>query len=350
MIGKGAILHAKNDSSQAPPPEVPIHILDQAIAWAVQLHSGLAKQTDKEACAAWRALEPLHEKAWQCIQTVDQQLEAIPGDARQVACLTLDNAFRNRGTSRRQVLKHVTLAAVAVGTGLLIGQTPWQQRKTFATDMGIRRSIHLHDGSRLLLNSNTRIDVIFSPLRRTIRLERGEVFIETGTDSKFIFGRRGFWLETGHARLEAIGTQFNVCEEINQTRLHVVEGAVAVQLAAGRLIFRPDDTVLIDTARNSLSRVDRQDHDPTAWTQGIIVARRMSLTDFAAQLNRYHEVKVRIAGDASDLCVSGVFQLDGPAALKRTLNALASILAVEVNREGDSFVVKRCSDSNPSGH
>lgn len=331
------MLHPKTDQPHATPPPVPSCILDQAIAWAVKLHSGTVRPADVEACAAWRAREPLHETAWQRIQGVDQQLQAVPDGAGPLACLTLEHAFRNRSASRRRMLKFAALAAVAVGSGLLIHGSPWQRRATYATDLGIRRSIDLDDGSRLMLNSDTRIEIVYSPLRRTIRLKKGEVYIETGTDGASVLGRRGFWVETAHARLEAIGTRFGVCEETGRTRLHVADGAVAIQLATGRVIFHPGDTVWVDTARNHLNRVDQPDHDPTAWIRGAIVARRMRLDAFAAQLNRHHEVKVRVTGDAANLRVSGVFQLDGPDALDRTLNAVASSLPVNVSREGDSF-------------
>jgi transmembrane sensor len=139
--------------------------------------------------------------------------------------------------------------------------------------------------------------------------------------------------------LEAIGTRFVVCEETERTRLHVVDGAVAVQLATGRVIFHPGETFWIDTGRNRLKRVDHLDYDPMAWIHGAIVAKRMHLSDFAMQLNRHHAAKVHVAENVADLSISGVFQLDGPEALDRTLNAVASSLPVKIDRKGNGFVV-----------
>ncbi|BBO90571.1 FecR family protein [Desulfosarcina ovata] len=337
---EGNMRHTKKDQANGNASQVPACIIDQAIAWAVKLHSGMAKQADVEACAAWRAQEPMHETAWQRIQTVDRQLEAVPDGAGALACLTLENAFRNRSASRRHALKLAALAVMAVGTGLLVTGLPWQRRAAYGTDFGVRRSIELDDGSRIMLSSNTRLEVAYSLFRRTVLLKQGEVYIQTGSDRESVWGRRGFWVETEHARLEAIGTQFNVCEETGQTRLHVTDGAVAIELPTDRVIFHAGDTVCIDTAGRHLKRVDHLDYDPMAWTRGAIVAKRMCLAEFAAQLNRYHNGKVQVRGDIADLRVSGVFQLDGPDALSRALNALSNTLPVDISREGAFFVVR----------
>jgi ferric-dicitrate binding protein FerR (iron transport regulator) len=329
----------KDDLSEKPLKKVPDPIYDQAISWAVRIHSQTASPEDYEALAVWRKREPMHEIAWQRIQSVDRQFGAVPDEAKPLANLTLEKTFRKRTASRRKMLKIASLAAVAVGTGLLIDWAPWRQLAIYSTNLGVRRSVNLDDGSRLRLNSGTRIEIDYSPFKRTIRLKQGEVYIETGTDSASVWGYRGFWVETVHARLEAIGTRFNVCKETERTQLHVVDGAVAVQLATGRVIFHPGDTIWIDTGRNRLKRIDHLDHDPTAWIHGAIVARRMRLSDFAVRLNRHYATKVRVAGNVEDLLISGVFQLDGSDALHRTLNAIASSLPVKVDREKNGFVV-----------
>ncbi len=329
----------KDDFSEIPSATVPAPVIDQAISWAVRIHSQAASRKDYEALAAWRARHPAHEIAWQRIQSVDRQFSVVPDATKPLANLTLEETFQRRNTSRRKILKIAALAVVAVGTGLLVDWPPRQPRAVYATDIGDRRSFDLDDGSRLMLNSDTRIEVDYSPIRRTIRLKKGEVYIETGTDSRSVWGRRGFWVETAHARLEAIGTKFNVCEETGRTWLHVSEGAVAVQLATGRVIFHAGDTIRLDTVRNRLERVSHPDHDPTAWRHGTIVARRMRLSDFVSRLNRHHTTKVRVVGEAANLLVSGVFQLDGPDALDRTLNAIASSLPVTIDRGKTGFVM-----------
>jgi ferric-dicitrate binding protein FerR (iron transport regulator) len=340
------MLRAKKDQTRVPAADVPSRILDEAIAWAVKLSSGTARPEDHEACAAWRDQDPAHEQAWQRLQTVDQQFRLIPGGANQLACRTLEQADRYRSASRRQVLKIAVLAAMAGCTGLLVRRSPWRRQATYTSAVGTRRPINLADGSRLLLNSNTIIDVVFTPLCRTILLRQGEVFIETGADPASPIGSREFWVETPHARLEAIGTRFLVREETNQTRLQVTDGAVAVQLESGHVIFRPGDMVWVDTTCNFLRRVDYPDHDPMAWTRGAIVARRMRLEDFARELNRQYATQVRVDPDVAELRVSGVFQLDGANAFDRILNALTNTLPIKMIRAGEHCVMIIKMESN----
>lgn len=51
--------------------DIPPQIVDQAIDWIVKLESDDATHATHRACEAWRASDPLHERAWQALQQIE---------------------------------------------------------------------------------------------------------------------------------------------------------------------------------------------------------------------------------------------------------------------------------------
>lgn len=321
--------------------ELPSHILDQAIHWAVRLYSGTANASDHTACQQWRDADPLHEQAWQQVQAIEQDFLHIPRDRAPLASRTLASAAsrRTRGYSRRQTLAMLGATIAVLGGDWLVHRAPWQQMSTYATAVGDRDQLFLHDGSRLHLNTDTSLEVRFSPLGRTIVLHRGEVFIETGHDGSAPMGKRRFWVTTPYARLEALGTQFVVRNLAEATQLHVREGAVAIHLEHTRIVARSGDTYLIRNSRlHPITRVSQAPLDPEAWTRNALIARGMTLTELIMELSRYHHAPLSCDPEVADMRVSGVFQLGETEPALHALRALSNTLPVSLTHKPDGGI------------
>ncbi len=325
------------------PPGPPPEVLDQAIAWVVRLSSGTASAGDRAACDAWRAAHPLHERAWRELQAGEDCFRTAAA-AGPLAYATLARAGGRRGqaaSGRRRALRVLGLGLAGIGLGLLARPFLSPERIPYSAAVGERRTADLADGTRLQLNTDSEVEVAYSPLRRLIVLRRGEILLETGDDAGAPLGRRGFWVETAHGRLEAIGTRFAVRILPDATRLHVTEGAVAIHAGARpHRVARAGDTFLV--APGAVTPAAVPGLDPAAWADGALVAKRMPLSDFVAELSRYRDAPVRCAPDAAALRVSGVFQLDGPDPVGRALDALARTLPVSVEHgPGRTITVAR---------
>jgi len=316
----------------------PVKALDQAVLWAVRLQSGVAGEAERQACIAWRGAHPLHEQAWAQVEAVEQVFGAVPADSARSARRTLDTAAHAAGKPaprRRTLLGLGALGAVSALLALRLA--PWRQETSYASRAGERRKLVLADGTRLQLNTRTAVDVVFTPLQRLLVLREGEIFIDTGADADALAGRRPFWVETAQARLQAIGTAFAVQQDTEAvTQLHVREGAVAIHLQGKVPVLAQAGQTWRMQGQGAvpLARVLQPESDPTGWLDGVLVAKQMRLDSFAAALSRYHGDTVSCDVGAAALRVSGVFQLDGPNAIQRALEALAATLPVRIARTG----------------
>jgi transmembrane sensor len=319
--------------------------LEQAIAWAVRLASGTATDADRAACQAWRSSHAAHEQAWQQVQAVEAQF-ALPAGQAGLAHGVLRSAGPGPARGRRASLQRLLFLGPAA---LLLGSMAWRwaaprEQIALETAIGERRSTLLADGSRLHLAPDTLVQVDFTLLRRVVRLARGEIFIDTGSDPRSLAGRRSFWVETPLARFEALGTSFGVRHEKHPdtaTRLYVTEGRVAIHVRAlggtapgplDAIVATSGETHVLHAGQHRPVRLPDEGLVPDAWTDGVLVARRMRLDAFVTELSRQTGMPMECADDVAALRVSGVFQLDGPDPSGRALAAIARTLPVRVER------------------
>ena len=136
----------------------------------------------------------------------------------------------------------------------------------------------------------------------------------------------------------ALGTAFNLRRDRDSHRLYVSDGQVAVYRHA-KLQTIVSATQEAFVADSGAIETHTADNDPSTWTQGVLVARKMRLRDLAAELSRYGDRRLRCSSQAGDLRVSGVFQLDGPAPLQRAVTSLRQSLPIDVVEQDDTLTL-----------
>jgi ferric-dicitrate binding protein FerR (iron transport regulator) len=308
--------------------KLPDAVLDQAINWLVRMQSGSADDHARDACLRWRQADPLHEAAWQALERSGSVFQSLSGASGAIALDTLQR-LHNEGTGRRRALKLLGMGLLLGGAGSIALRqgAPASWGADYVTGVGERRQITLIDGTRLHLNTASAVDVRFSTQRRLISLRQGEVFVTTGPDAAAGSVARSLWVESRHARLQAIGTAFGVREERDSTRLRVEEGVVAIHERHQTVRVAVGEEYLIDL--NGSRRIENSTMNASAWTQGQLVARRMRLDQLTQEFARYRRGWVSCDPKIAALEISGVFQLDD---MDRALSALSEALPVRTER------------------
>ncbi len=312
--------------SAAMSDDLPAQVLEEAIDWTVRLKSGTARPSEIAACEAWRHAAADHEHVWQRLQALEQEFERAP---KGPATLMRETLERARTRARNSGIKLLSLVAVGLCLSWLVSGhhdlRHWQA--DYVTASGEQRTVILADGSELRLNTATAVAVDFTDQQRIIELLAGEIFISTGKDAG-TNTPRPLIVRTQQARLRPIGTRFLVRQEPTHTRLHVVDGAVAITPNTTRgndSIARAGQTFHINDLR--AEQVTDQPLDAGAWLDGALSVKQMRLADFLDELGRYHTGWLRCDPAVAELRISGVFQLDDT---HRALRALEETLPVKV--------------------
>ncbi|MFM9927985.1 FecR domain-containing protein [Variovorax sp. H27-G14] len=348
MRQRPAEARALQVSAQFPsPPDtgevLPEAIVEQAIGWYVQRASGLGDAQDPSAFARWHAAHPDHAHAWQRLQAMGQQLRGSSASVEPaVTRATLGRAATV--SARRRTLK--TLMWVGTGgTALYLVQDQFPWRSQFAgawadmrTATGERRSMVLSDGSTVLMNTGTALDVRFDARERRLVLHRGEIMVATARDA----ARRPFVVSTRDGSLTPVGTRFTVRRDepaddsLGFTALGVSEGAVEIRTANGNPNPAPPTLVRAGRqARFTRHHVDTPEalqEASQSWTDGTLTAEGMPLGRFIAELDRYRPGRLRCSPEVAGLRITGAWPLDGSDPTERILESLARRLPVKVTR------------------
>jgi transmembrane sensor len=299
-------------------------ILGEAADWLVQLQSGSATEDDYRAVQAWCQRSAQHAQAW-------QRAEMLLGDLRRlpvpVTGETLRRLSRNGAVSRRQAVQRLGLMLLAAPAAwLALRETPWQQWTADAhTAVGEQRPLTLADGSRVLLNTDSAVDIRFDARQRCIDLLAGEILVTSAADPAT--PARPLRVRTLHGKVQAVGTRFSVRLAGPSTQVAVLEGAVAVQPQHGTdQLLRAGERSTFDAAR--VQPAIPLDVGDLAWERGMLLARDMRLADLLQELGRYRPGVLRCHPAVAELKVSGAFPLTDSDA---SLRLLGDTLPVAVN-------------------
>jgi transmembrane sensor len=228
------------------------------------------------------------------------------------------------------------LAIMPAGWGSLKLAQSLQWSADYHTAVGQRRELTLADGSHITLNTDTAIDVLFDAHQRLIRLREGEILVQTAPDISPL--ARPFLVSTRQSRMQALGTRFTVRELQSRTHLAVLEGAVQVDLADNRqgspLIINAGQRT--DFSSDTFGQVTATDRYIGAWAQGMLMADKMRLADFVAELTRYRRGFVRLDPAITDLRISGAYPISDT---QRTLNMLTQTYPILVSGHLNGFWV-----------
>lgn len=275
---------------------------DQAAEWLTVLMSSDFSAADQQRWQQWRAADPDHERAWQHIETVCARLQGLRGGAAYTA-LTTPSAGRRKSVALLLGL------CVAGGAGVLTTRSQqWQQLTAdLRTGVGERREWTLDDGTRVLLNTDSAVNLRFDGEQRLLRLVAGEIRIHTGHGQAA--AGRPFIVDTAQGRVRALGTMFTVRQLGARCQVEVQHSAVRITPAAGGAPLTLNAGQRTTFSAQDAAPPTPSSPDNVAWTMGAIVADEMRLADFLAELGRYRRGVLRCDPALDGLRFSGVFPL-----------------------------------------
>lgn len=183
------------------------------------------------------------------------------------------------------------------GTDLLsfseIGQAG-EAEYAVATERGQRMTLRLSDGTRVILNAESRLALPSASDPRAVHLE-GEAFFEVAHDP-----RRPFVIQTDGARVRVLGTTFSVSAygDRDEVRVAVAEGSVSLHAdgaaAQDTVVLRRRDLGIASsrglTVREHIN-LDRYH----AWVEGRLVFDATRLDEVARDLERKYDVQIQFA-------------------------------------------------------
>ena len=300
---------------------------DEAARWVVRLESGPLSAEEEREFNTWIEIAPHHRGALIRAKAVWHSLDrlgAVAGPTGQGRGSESEVERPESATPRKESSTYFrrgpVVAALAASLAVLtIGALGYLVLGdgAYVTAVGEVRRLTLEDGSRIVLNSGSRLAVRFQAATRDVVLERGEALFEVAKNPG-----RPFIVHTGDVSVRAVGTAFSVRRAEETVSISVTEGVVEVsepQIAPQRVAVneqatvRPTGGVLV--THEDESTMDRQ----LAWRNGMVSFAGETLGAAVDEVNRYSRRKIVIDDPALRAKpVVGIFRLGDVEAFART--------------------------------
>ena len=320
---------------------------EQAADWLVRMSAPDIHDEDILSLTDWMEQSEAHAHAYDRAEQVwlgADSLLAAP--VKRDAQLIDFNAYKrpkppvNTPTrSQRGKLTWLAFGALAAGlAGLAVVPRmllPPLEPVSYVTNKGESRKLVLADGTRLNLNSDTRITVKMDATSREVSLDQGELALDVRHDET-----RPFTVIAGATHLRDIGTEFNVLRTDGLTVVTVKSGSVAilpVNLKSQSALTAGDQAII----RDNDGQVKQGKVDPTAayaWENHQAIYQDQPLSLVVADLNRYFKKPLVVDSTTGQLRVTAVINLDSEASVVRRLQAF---LPIEATAHDDAITLRQ---------
>lgn len=335
-----------DDDPDDPPPKVSRKIGAEAATWVARLHGPNRTRQMELDCLEWQSRSAAHRYAFERCTQVWQE---VPNAARAAGYVPTPRpapALPAGGMRRRLRIGALASVCVLVAAGAVVWT--WHDDATaYRTAVGEAQTVMLADGTRMFLNTDTRVSVSLDSKQRRVRIDGGEAAFEVAKDAA-----RPFVVRAAASEVVALGTAFSVRlvpssggsgESLAVTLL---EGKVSLRPASGAdehavapaqpLVMRPGDRVRLARApgRDAVTRqqVDRPRLDQvTAWKRNEAVFDKTPLVDAVEEMNRYSRTPLVLVGEVAgaDWKISGLFRTGDNVGFAHALATLYGLVVKE---------------------
>ncbi|HBC06535.1 MAG TPA: hypothetical protein DC046_03015, partial [Rhodospirillaceae bacterium] len=257
----------------------------EALDWFTRRQSGTMTAGEAQAFDAWCAAHPDNARAYDRVAGLWAAPEFVRALETQAPATTPPPRSARPRAALRPVLALAAALVLAIGLGHLSGSNPFQPPADHVTDTGQHTKVPLPDGSMMVLNAESAVNVSFDADRRRVDLLRGEAFFDVRPDAT-----RPFEVAAGRSLTRVVGTAFSVALQGGDTEVRVQRGHVRVTGDDGGapVDLTPGEGVTV-TAGHAGGAAALTPQTAFAWLDGRFVFHDRPLAEVMDRLARHHK-------------------------------------------------------------
>ena len=328
---------------------------EQYTALIIRVLSNEATENEKQRLESWlqlkqenRELYLSFEESWN--QTGEENLNASFDKDAGWADIEKKFGFNKTGTGEKHHIPTASFSrrwfrpafAAAAACVLIISAFYFTDllqdtaSKTFVNDEREVQEVKLEDGSTAILSTGSKL-VIGEPFSNSVR----NVFVEGRVFFNVVKDDRKFIAATPNARVEVLGTQFEVFSRDNRTTVLVNEGKVALansELPAESVVLEVNEKGECREAQPA-EKIDRVNSKALiSWINGNIVFHRHTLKEIVAELSMLYDVKIVIEDQSLEpLSLHAVFTPD--ETVNQIINQISIALNLNISKRDKVFYI-----------
>lgn len=277
------------------------------------------------ALAVWSALgddNAISEDIWEKIGTPAQSPDA-PSDEIVHSSTAVAPSPNPRFPRRRLLWTGGAIAAALIPVAFVPGL--WKPKggehsRRIKTGLGEIARVPLRDGSLVMVNTTSALDVAQSAHLRSVRLEKGEAWFQVAKDAS-----RPFVVSAGDIRVRAVGTAFSVRLRNGGADVQVTEGTVEVWIKGQR-----ERRTAISAGTRIFATAQAGPEAPTqdpadiernlSWREGALKFQGSTIQEAVTEFNRYNATKLEVDPALANEKIVGRFSAKEPDAFAKMVS------------------------------
>ena len=320
-------------------------IQDEASSWLVRLDGGGTAAAELEEFHAWLDRSPYHREAfrrsvaaWRDLDQLSRVLDGKDSHPSRRRASPGGGFFPRPGIATLAII--VSLTAFFLFQTYLGGGDSRDYAAAYSTGIGETRSIGLPDASRIRMNTDSGLDILYKSEARIVHLTKGEAWFSVSPDPA-----RPFIVYAGRVAVRAVGTAFSVYVKENKLDLTVTEGRIEVAtlkavpgeslpgpeilrtavyrvpVVAGQNMVLDDDFEVNEDKIELVQEIaPEQIEKRLSWRDGILMFDNDTLQEVVREINRYSAEKIVISDPEIDgIRFGGYFQASDISTILATL-------------------------------
>ncbi|WP_152020018.1 FecR family protein [Aliarcobacter butzleri] len=276
-----------------------------------------------------------HKKAYENVQRVQQMFLSLSKDTKEKISQEVHQGIKRERIFRKtQFLKiAASILLVIVVSFFGIEYLNFGIKHSFTTNKEIK-NIVLPDGSRVILDAKTKVDIKYFENKREVNIISGKALFDVAKNPN-----KPFIVNANKIKVEVLGTNFEVKNEEDKISIDVISGKVKVEENKDNkfeelAILTSGKRISFDKENNKIILKDIDIKNIASWKDGILFFQDYSLEKSINEFRKYKDINIFIDNNIKKYMISGSFKIDE---FDKFLFALSKIYSLKIDRK-DNYI------------
>ncbi|QKF58242.1 FecR family protein [Aliarcobacter lanthieri] len=287
---------------------------------------------------SWTEENVAHKKAFEKVERLQSLYSSLSKDIKSKISQEVHQNIKSRNSLKKSnFLKIVAsiILIVAVSFFAVNEYINFGIKHNFATNTQIQE-IDLPDGSKVILDAKTVLDIKYYSDKREVNIINGKALFDVSPDTT-----KPFIVNANMIKVEVLGTNFEVKNDAEKISVDVISGKVKVGQNQNDefrdlAVLTNGKHISFDKLNGKMILKDIDVRSIASWKDGVLFFQDYTLEKAIDEFKKYQDVNVLIQKDIKNYTVSGSFSIHD---MDKFIFALTKIYPLKVDKKDDSTYI-----------
>ncbi|RBQ27144.1 FecR family protein [Arcobacter sp. CECT 9188] len=279
-----------------------------------------------------------HKKAFEKVERLQSLYSSLSKDIKSKISQEVHQNIKSRKNLKKTNALRIAASIIFIAAVSFFAINEYINfgiKHNFATNTQIQE-IDLPDGSKVILDAKTVMDIKYYSDKREVNISNGKALFDVSADTN-----KPFIVNANMIKVEVVGTNFEVKNDTEKISVDVISGKVKVgqnkddefrELA----VLTNGKHISFDKQNGKVVLKDIDVRSIASWKDGVLFFQDYTLEKAIDEFKKYQDVNVLIQKDIKNYTVSGSFSIHD---MDKFIFALTKIYPLKVDKKDDSTYI-----------